>query len=149
MYFQLYRHLPCLVSLVWLIFFFLIYIWFLTIIWIAILICLEHSYWITQPGSDPSNGFTKAWTFYLKTKCALVNQEVDDYLRSKDSKDWFTTKYCPSEAECAECRKIVFNNLLRKSSLCFCYAQTIANMPLARPKASTWSLWDLLEWVME
>jgi len=102
--------------------------------WIAILVCLEHSFWITQQGSNPTDGFTKTWTFYLKTQCALVNQELDDYLMSKGSNDWFTTQYCPSEAECAECRKMVLNNLLCKS--CFHQAQGIANIPLAHSKAS-------------
>lgn len=117
MYFQLQRHLPYLVLLVWLILPFLIYLYLLTATWIAILICLEHSFWITQQGSNPHDGFTKAWISYLETQCALVNQELNDYLRSKGSNDWFTTQYYPSEVECAECRKIVLNNLLCKFSL--------------------------------
>ena len=84
----------------------------------AILICLEHSFWIAQQGFNPDDGFMKAWKFYLNTQRALVDQELDDYLRSKGSYDWFTMKYCPSEQEYAECRKIVFNNLLCKSSPC-------------------------------
>jgi hypothetical protein len=113
-----------------------LYSWFLTAIWIAILVCLEHSFWTIQQGSNPSDGFTKAWTLYIKTQCALVDQELDDYLRSKSSNDWFTTQYYPSEAECAECRKIVFNNLLCKSSLCFYQAWGIADISLAHPETS-------------
>jgi hypothetical protein len=115
---------------------FLLYSWFLTATWTAILICLEHSFWITQRGSDPSDGFIKAWKFYLKTQHALVNQELDDYLRSTGSDDWFITQYYPSEAECAKCRKIVFNNLLCKSNPCFCKAQEIADVSSAHFKTS-------------
>jgi len=79
----------------------------------AILICLEHSFWIVQQGSDPFGGFIKAWESYLETRRALVDRELDDYLRSKGSDDWFTLKYLPSDEELAECRAIAFNNLLR------------------------------------
>jgi len=85
----------------------------------AILVCLEHSFWTAQQGSNLNDGFTKAWNNYLKIQYALVDQEVNDYLRSKNSNDWFTMKYCPSEEECVECRKIILNNLLCKFSLCF------------------------------
>jgi len=91
---------------------------FLITIWIAILICLEHSFWIVQQGSNFNDGFTKAWKFYLKTQYILVDQELDNYLRSTGSNDWFTMKYGPSDKECAEYRRIVLNNLLRKSSPC-------------------------------
>jgi len=91
---------------------------FLTTTWIAILICLEHSFWIVQQGFNFNDGFNKAWKFYLKVQHVLIDQELDNYLRSKGSNDWFTMKYRPSEEECAECRKIVLNNLLRKSSPC-------------------------------
>ena len=91
---------------------------FLTTIWIAILICLEHSFWIVQQGSNSKDGFTKAWEFYFQTQHILVDQELGNYLRSMGSNDWFTMKYRPSDKECAECRKIVLNNLLRKSSPC-------------------------------
>jgi len=80
----------------------------------AILVCLEHSFWIVQQGSKASDAFIKAWESYLKTRRALVDQEVVDYLMSKGSDDWFTTKHSPSDEELAECRKIVFYNLLRK-----------------------------------
>ena len=118
MYSQTCRHPPCLVLLVWFILFFLLYSWFLTATWTAILVCLEHSFWIAQQGSNPSDDFNQAWIFYLNTQHALVNQELDDYLRSKGCDDWFTIQYHPSAEECDECRKIVFNNLLRKSSHC-------------------------------
>ncbi|KAF8225567.1 hypothetical protein L208DRAFT_419764 [Tricholoma matsutake] len=52
------------------------------------------------------------WKLYIQTQCALVNQELDSYLRSKSSKDWFTIQHSPSEEECFECRQIVLNNLL-------------------------------------
>ncbi|KAF8240078.1 hypothetical protein L208DRAFT_1352970, partial [Tricholoma matsutake] len=83
---------------------------------IAILVCLEHSFWIAQQGFNFTDGFTKAWKLYTQTQCALVNQELDNYLRSKSSKDWFTIQYSPSEEECFQCRQIVLNNLLCKSS---------------------------------
>ena len=143
MYFQFHREPPYLVSLVWLILPFLLYSRFLTATWAAILVCLEHSFWIAQQGFNPSDAFTKAWKFYLKTQHALVNQELDDYLRLKGINDWFTIQHHPSDEEYAECRKIVLNNLLRKSSPClFCLA--IAYMFSARPKTSTWStLWSV------
>jgi len=108
----------------------------LTTIWTAILVCLEHSFWIAQQGSNSNDGFSKAWQFYLKTQCALVDQALDNYLGSMDSNDWFTMKHRPSEEECAECRKIVFNNLLRKSSPCLLSAE-IADILSAHPKTST------------
>jgi hypothetical protein len=77
-------------------------------------VCLEHSFWIVQQGSDPAGGFIKAWESYLKTRRALVDRELDDYLGSKGSDDWFNTKHDPSDEEFAEYRKIVLNNLLRK-----------------------------------
>ena len=46
-----------------------------------------------------------------------VDQEVDEYLSSKGSDDWFATKHCPSGEECGQFRKIVFKNLLRKPGL--------------------------------
>jgi len=147
MYSQLHRCLLCLLSLVWLILLFLLYLWVLTAIWTAILICLEHSFWFVKQGSNASDGFIKAWKFYLKTQCALVDQELNNYLRSIGSNDWFTMKYSPSEEECAECRKIVFNNLLCKSSPCFHWAR-IANLFSAYPKTSTWSHWNLLEYIV-
>jgi len=80
----------------------------------AILVCLEQSFWIVQQGSDRSDAFIKAWKSYLKTRRALVDQEVVDYLRLKGMDDWFTTEHSPSDEERAECRKIVLNNLLCK-----------------------------------
>jgi len=80
----------------------------------AVLVCVEHSFWIVQQGSNPSDAFIEAWESYLKTRRALVDQELEDYLRSKGSDDWFTREHSPSDEERAECRKIVFNTLLRK-----------------------------------
>jgi len=79
---------------------------------IAILVCLEHSFWIVQQGSNFNDGFTKAWKFYIETRCALVDRELDGYLRSKGSNDWFTMKHFPSQEECVECKTMVLNNLL-------------------------------------
>jgi hypothetical protein len=79
---------------------------------IAILICLEHSFWITQQGFSSNDSFTKAWNLYLNTQHALVNSELNAYLRSKGSNDWFIKKHYPSDEECADCTKIVLNNLL-------------------------------------
>jgi len=118
-YFQLHRHLPYLVLLVWSIPPFLLQSWLLTSAWTAILVCLEHSFWSTLQGSNPSDGFVRAWKIYLKTQCALVNQRLNDYLRSKGSNDWFTTQHYPSEAECDDYRTIILNSLLCKSSLFF------------------------------
>ena len=82
----------------------------------AILVCLEHSFWIVQQCSNPTDGFIKAWDIYLKTRRALVDREVDNYLRSKDGGDWFIFKHRASEEECAEFKDIVLNNLLCKPS---------------------------------
>ncbi|KAF8240110.1 hypothetical protein L208DRAFT_1374412 [Tricholoma matsutake] len=59
--------------------------------------CLVHAQF--QQGSNFTDGFTKAWKLYTQTQCALVNQELDNYLRSKSSKDWFTIQYSPSEED--------------------------------------------------
>ena len=104
---------------------FLLYLWLLTSSWTAILICLEHSFWIAQQGSNSNDAFTKAWKLYLDTQHALVNSELDDYLMSKGRSDWFIMKYYPSEEECAECTKIILNNLLCKFSLCHPWAGII------------------------
>ena len=117
MYFQLHRHL-CILSLVCLILSFLLYLWVLTTTWTAILICLEHSFWIAQQASSSNDGFIKPWKYYLKTQRALVDEELDEFLRSTGSNDWFTVKHSPSEKECAEYRRIVLNNLLCESSSC-------------------------------
>jgi len=137
---QLYRHLLCILSLVWLILFF-IYFMFLTTIWIAILICLEHSFWIVQQGSNSNDGFMEAWKFYLKTQHILVDQELGHYLRSIGSNDWFTMKYRPSEAECAECRKIVLNNLLRKSNHWSWNCWSIYLQPILKPPLDYTDCW--------
>ena len=148
MYFQLHRHL-CILSLVCLILYFLVYLWVLTTTWTAILICLEHSFWIAQQASSSNDGFIKPWKYYLKTQRALVDEELDNYLRSTGSNDWFTMKYSPSEKECAECREIVLNNLLCESSPCLLLLWAgIADIFSVRSKTSTWSHWDLLECMM-
>jgi len=54
----------------------------------------------------------EAWEYYLHNQHILVGQELDEFLQLKDSNDWFTVQYTPSEEECMEFRKIVLNNLL-------------------------------------
>ena len=140
MCFQLNRHLPYLVSLVCLILLYIYILIVLTAIWIALLVCLEHSFWITKKGSNPSDAFAKAWSFYFETQSALVNQELHDYLKSNSHKDWFTTYHHPSVEEWAKCKEIIFNNLLCKSHpfflLFFYQAQEIVDISLARPTTS-------------
>ena len=46
----------------------------------------------------------------------LVDQTLEEYFILKESSDWFTTKYSPSDDECMEFQKIVFDNLLCKAS---------------------------------
>jgi len=82
---------------------------------LAILLCLEHSFWLTQQGSSPINGFTETLDTYLKDRRALLDERLEDYLTSKGSNDWFIAKYRPTPDECAEFRKIVLDNLLRKA----------------------------------
>ena len=102
----------------------------------AIVICLEHSFWIKQ-GSSSSDNFIMAWEIYLKTQRALVDEAVDNYLRSKGSNDWFTIKYLPSEEERAEIVKIVFNNLLCKSGCLSFELGFLILISKARPKTSS------------
>jgi len=94
--------------------------------YLAILICLEHSFWMVQHGSSSLNGFINGLDIYLKNQHALVDQQLDGYLKSKDSHDWFTIKHHPSQEECTEIQKIVFNNLLCMVSSCLydCIADT-------------------------
>ena len=99
----------------------------LTAIWIALLVCLEHSFWITKKGSNPSDAFAEAWSFYFETQSALVNQELHDYLKSNSHKDWFTTYHHPSVEEWAKCKEIIFNNLLCKSHPFFFFLSSSGN----------------------
>ena len=137
MHSQLHRCLLCVLLSVWPIPCFVLHLWPLTQPLprlAAILVCLEHSFWIVQQGSKPSDGFIKAWENYLKTKRALVDREVDDYLRSKASADWFTMKHIPSDEEFTEIREIVFNNLLRKSSSCLLELELLTSpQPVLNP----------------
>ena len=96
--------------------FFFLWFWFLILIYLAILICFEHSFWLTQQGSSPTQAFTEALDIYLKDKHMLVDQTLEEYFILKESSDWFTTKYSPSDDECMEFQKIVFDNLLCKAS---------------------------------
>jgi len=108
----------------------------LTTTWTAILICLQYSFWFPGKGFTATYGFTKAWEYYLKTRHLLVGQKLDDFLKSRGSKDWFTIEYTPSEKECVEFRTIAFNSLLRMYNSCFLQAED-TNISLASPKIST------------
>jgi hypothetical protein len=55
-----------------------------------------------------------AWHNYHATQHVALNQQVNNYLRSKGSKDWFTRKYDISEEECMDYIDIILSNLLRK-----------------------------------
>jgi len=85
---------------------------------LAILICLEHSFWLTQQGSSSTQAFTAALAIYLKDKRIVVDDRLENYLMLKRSGDWFTTEHHPSYDECIEFQKIVLDNLLRKASSC-------------------------------
>jgi hypothetical protein len=47
----------------------------------------------------------------------IVGQQLDNYLRSKGSKDWFIRKHNVSEEEYVEYYGIILRNLLRKLDL--------------------------------
>ena len=82
---------------------------------------------MVQQGSNSLNAFINAFDMYLKNQRAVVDKQLDDYLRSKGSQDWFTMKHEPSAEECAECQQIVLNNLLCMAILCLqdCMADRI------------------------
>ncbi|KAF8149519.1 hypothetical protein B0H34DRAFT_734139, partial [Crassisporium funariophilum] len=82
---------------------------------IFIVICLEHSFWLAQKASTPLQGFIKALDTFSKKKPVLLHTTLKDYLESKHSDDWFTIKHRPSLIECADIRKIIFDNLLCKA----------------------------------
>lgn len=109
---------------------------------LAILICLEHSFWLTQQGSSPTNAFTEAFDTYLKDKQMLLDQRLEEYLALKQSDDWFTIRHSPSDDECAEFQKIVLDNLLCKASSCLFYPCVADTISSAHPKLSIW-YWDL------
>jgi len=96
---------------------------------LAILICHEHSFWLTQQGSSPTKGFTEAFDIYLADKRVLLDQSLEDYLALKGNNDWLTTKYSATRNECAEFRKIVLDNLLRKAGPCL-FQAWVADMIL-------------------
>ena len=85
---------------------------------VAVLICLEHSFWLTRQGSYPVKAFTEAFDTYVKDKRALVDQTLAAYWMSKGSDDWITTKRRPSADERTEFLKIVHDNLLCKARSC-------------------------------
>ncbi|KAF8168418.1 hypothetical protein B0H34DRAFT_685373 [Crassisporium funariophilum] len=79
---------------------------------IVIVICLEHSFWLAQKASTPLQGFIKALDTVFQKKPVVLHTTLKDYLKSKESDDWFTIKHHPSPIECADIRKIIFDNLL-------------------------------------
>jgi len=85
---------------------------------LAIPICLEHSFWPTQQSSSSAEAFMEAFDIYLKDKHMLLDQRLKEYLAVKGSDDWFIIKHSPSDDECAEFWKIVFDNLFGKASSC-------------------------------
>jgi len=94
----------------------------------AILICLEHSFWLAQQGSSPTKDFTKAWDIYFREKHLLVGQKLKKHFKLTGSNDWFTSEHHPSEDDHAKFRKFIIDNLL------------------PRPKFSAWSrftAWDV------
>ena len=111
------------------------------LICLAILICLEHSFWLTQQGTSPTQAFTTAFDTYIKDKHLLLNQILADYLMLKRSDDWFTIKHCPSYDEYTEFRKIVFDNLFGKACPYLFWACVSDTIPSAHPKPSIW-YWD-------
>ena len=62
----------------------------LIIISLAILVCLEHSFWLAYQGSSPSEKFNKAFNIYLQDKHALLGEELKASLMSVT--DWATAK---------------------------------------------------------
>jgi hypothetical protein len=106
------------------------------LICLAILICLEHSFWLTQQGSSPTQAFTEALDTYFKDKHMLVDQKLENHLILKETSDWFTTQHSPSHEERIEFRKIVLDNLFRKANPYFLYTFVADTMSLARPKLS-------------
>ena len=88
---------------------------------IAILVCLENSFWHIQHGTNASVGFTTAWHNYHAIQHVVLNQKLNNYLRLKGSKDWFTgrKKNGISEEECMDYADIILSNLLRKLILIF------------------------------
>jgi hypothetical protein len=101
----------------------------------AILVCLEHSFWIAQQGVTSNAAFIMAWKIYIETQFAIVAQDLDGYLMSKGGNDWFTVAHVPSEEECVEYRNIVLHNLLCKPSSHLLSA-VIVDISSARPKIS-------------
>ena len=90
---------------------------FLTAARIAILICLENSFWHMQHGSNVVASFTMAWHNYLAIQQAILNQQLDNYLRSKGSEDWVTRTHKVSKEQSMEYTDIILANLLCKSQL--------------------------------
>ncbi|KAG5651692.1 hypothetical protein H0H81_007804 [Sphagnurus paluster] len=82
----------------------------------VILICIEHSFWLAQKPSSPTEGFIKALDTFMKEQPGLLDKTLKEYLKLKQSNDWFATKHHPSLNECADFRKIIFDNLLRKAA---------------------------------
>ena len=116
------------------------------LICLAILICLERSFWLTQQGFSPTEGFNGTWATHIKGNHVLLDQKVEDYLKLKGSNDWFTMKHSPSYDECCELQKIVVDNLLRKAGhfiLQACVADIISSAQsteMPHPNSILWYL---------
>ena len=83
--------------------------------------------------------FRKAWHDYFASHHAILDQQLDNYLRSKCSQDWFTRKHFkPSEEECKEYTDIILKNLLRKPDLHVSQISITDVLYSAHPSPSTW-----------
>jgi hypothetical protein len=95
-------------------------IWFMIFnaVWLAILICLENSFWHVQQGSSAQDGFVKALNLYSTTT-------MDKYFISQETNDWFATKRSPSKAECNAFKNDILANHLCKSYLYLLWTYTL------------------------
>jgi len=67
-----------------------------------------------QQGSNAVASFTVAWHNYLANHQAVLYQQLDNYLRSNGSEDWFTGQFKVSMEESKEFTDIILANLLCK-----------------------------------
>jgi len=86
---------------------------------LVILICLEHSFWLAQKASTPTQAFIEAFDTFITERLVPLDITLKEYLKLKQQNDWFATEHHPSPNECADVRKIIFDNLLRKAGRYF------------------------------
>ena len=67
-----------------------------------------------QQGFSAVASFTMAWHNYLSIQQAVLHQQLDNYLASKESENWFTRKHKISKEESMEYTDIILSNLLCK-----------------------------------